>query len=469
MKELLVAVALVIAAAEAAADDSSRLQALEQRVDYLEDELARTRGEWRAAEPADEAGSWADRISLSGSVELGHYGGQDDSVLHDAGYRVWDTRFFLDAELGEDIRVGELPLVRNIGLTAEWNLVRLGEVVNDVGDLYVDLQGIGGTPWLNLRPGRFQVPVGEAYHLYGREAARSPFISNPLGGPWWWDEGVALYGGPREGRFGYIASVSNGETPFGFDDGSGEQVTLKLWAQPLPWLYLSASGLHSGEIGNGTGALWLGETWATPIGGDTDVPTFFSGAAQADATGGYDRTWLAGADVVITPLEAVRLWLAYGQYQLDAQDGSDYDRTLHYAIAELVLHGGLHRAALRAGLRRRARRHARHLRRRARLSARLAVRRNARVQHGVVLGVHRGRGLAARALHDPARRVLAARHRPGGRRACQRCATTPSIRTPSRWSSGSRSDAPPHPARRARDALCGRRTRRGARERTGAA
>jgi hypothetical protein len=341
VRELLVAFVLVLAAAEAAADDSARLQALEQRVDYLEDELARTRGEWRAAEQPDEAASWTDRISLSGSVELGHFGGQDDSVLHDAGYRVWDTRFFLDAELGEDIRVGELPLVRNIGLTAEWNLVRLGEVVNDLGDMYVDFQGIGGTPWLNLRPGRFQVPVGEAYHLYGRDAARDPFISNPLGGPWWWDEGVALYGGPQEGGFGYIASVSNGETPFGFDDGSGEQVTLKLWAQPWPWLYLSASGLHSGKIGNGTGALWLGETWAQPIGGDTDVPTFFSGADQADATGGYDRTWLAGADVVITPLEAVRLWLAYGQYDLDAQDGSDYDRTLHYAIAELVLHGSL--------------------------------------------------------------------------------------------------------------------------------
>jgi hypothetical protein len=335
-----VALAFALGAGAAAADDAARIEALEKRVEYLEDELGRTRGEWRASQAADDE-SWSDRVSLSGSVELGHYDGQGDSLLEDAGYRVFDARFFLDVELGEDIRFGEHPLIRNLGLTAEWNLVRLGEVENDVGELYVDLQGIAGSPWLNLRPGRFQPPVGEGYHRYGREAARDPFISNPLGAPWWWDEGVMLYGGSPEGALGYVASVSNGETPFGFDDGSGEQLTLKLWTQPLPWLYVSASGLTSGEIGAGSGALWLGESWAQPIGDDTDVPSFFRGAAQADAMGGYDRSWLLGGDVVVTPAEALRIWLAYGRYEIDAEDGRDYDRTLHYAIAEAVLRGSV--------------------------------------------------------------------------------------------------------------------------------
>src|SRR5262245_43023882 len=250
---------LLLVARGAAADDA-RLQALEERVNYLEDELARTRAEWRAAEPDGDA-DWTDRISLSGSAELGHFGGGSDSVWHDAGYRIWDARLFLDAELDEDIRFGSRQLVRNLGFTAEWNLVRLGDVVNDVGELYVDLQGILGSSWLNLRPGRFQAPVGEAYSRYGRDAARDPFISHPVGGPWWWDEGVLAYGGSREGELGYVASVSNGETAFGFDQGSGEQVTLKLWTQPLPWLYLSASALHSGEIDGSGGALWLGESW----------------------------------------------------------------------------------------------------------------------------------------------------------------------------------------------------------------
>jgi hypothetical protein len=331
---------LVLAAGSAAADDAARFEALEQRVNYLEDELARTRAEWRAAE-SDGGDAWTDRISLSGSAEIGHYGGGSDSVLHDAGYRVWDARLFLDAELGEDIRVGSQPLVRNLGLTAEWNLVRLGDLVNEVGELYLDLQGIGGSPWLNFRPGRFQAPVGEAYPRYGRDAGRDPFISAPLGGPWWWDEGVMVYGGSEEGLAGYVASISNGETAFGYDAGSGEQVTLKLWGQPLPWLYVSASALSSGEIEGSGGALWLGESWATPIGDDTDVETFFDGAPQADADGGYARTWLAGGDVVLTPHEALRIWLAYGRYEIDGDDGGAYDRTLHYGIAELVLRGSV--------------------------------------------------------------------------------------------------------------------------------
>ena len=330
-------VVLLLVACGAAADDSARLERLEQRVDQLEDELARSRrGETYATEAADDA-AWTDRVTLSGNAQLGHYDGESDSVLNDAGYRVWDARLFLDAELGEDIRFGAHPLIRNVGFTAEWNLVRLGEINNDVGDLYVDFQGIAGTSWLNLRPGRFQAPVGEAYPRYGREAGRDPFVSHPLGGPWWWDEGVMVYGGSSEGQLGYIASISNGETPFDYDAGSGEQVTLKLWGQPLPWLYVSASGLSSGEIGNGTGALWLGETWAMPIGEETDVDTFFRGLPQADATSGYDRSWLAGADVVLTPLEALRIWLAYGHYEIDGADGDDYDRTLQYAIAEAVL------------------------------------------------------------------------------------------------------------------------------------
>jgi hypothetical protein len=335
-----VALALALVAGAAAADDAARIDALEQRVEYLEDELARTRGEWRAAEAGDDE-SWADRVSLSGSVELGHYDGQEDSVTSDAGYRIFDARLFVDAELGDDIRVGERLLVRNLGFTGELSLVRLGEEDIDVGDLYVDLQGIGGSPWLNLRPGRFQAPVGEGYHRYGRDAARDPFITNPLGAPWWWDEGVMLYGGSAEGALGYVASVTNGETPSDFDDGSGEQVTLKLWTQPLPWLYVSASGVTSGEIGAGTGALWLGESWAVPMGEETDVPTLFRGAEQADATSGYDRTWLLGGDVVLTPVDYLRIWLAYGQYEMDAADGSAYDRTLHYWIAEAVLRGAV--------------------------------------------------------------------------------------------------------------------------------
>jgi CheY-like chemotaxis protein len=39
--------------------------------------------------------------------------------------------------------------------------VRLAEVDNPVGELFVDLRALGGRPWLNAQIGRFHVPVGE--------------------------------------------------------------------------------------------------------------------------------------------------------------------------------------------------------------------------------------------------------------------------------------------------------------------
>jgi hypothetical protein len=336
--------ALLAASAHAEAD---RIAELERRVAQLEARAEAAEERARAAERSADGSATTEReerpfpLRLSGSTRLGWYDGQRDSALHDRGASIRDARLFLDAELAEDVRVGAFPLVRNVGFSFEWNVVRRSELFNDVGELFVDLQGIGGSSWLNLRPGRFQIPVGEAYKRYSRGEGSNPFISQSVGGPWWWDEGVMLYGASPAGLIGYAAALTNGETPLDFDDGDGEQLTLKLWAQPLPWLYLSASGLHQGEIGSGGGALWLGETWATPSGSMSAVPTWIDGAIAPPSFAPFDSAWLAGGDLVLTPLPHVRAWLGGGLYSLDARDPGPYDRAIHYWIAELVLGGAV--------------------------------------------------------------------------------------------------------------------------------
>ena len=336
-------------AVSARADDAARIEALERRVAELEARLSQA----EAPEPS-QAAPFAARdgdlpITLSGTARVGWFGGGDASDVDEVGASIWDARFFLDAELAENVQLGAHPLVRNLGFSFEWNLVRRGELFNDVGDLYVDLQGIAGSSWLNLRPGRFMIPVGEIYSRYGRGLGSDPFISKPLGAPWWWDEGVMLYGSAPSERFGYIASLTNGETPLSFDDGDGEQLTLKLWLRPRDWLRISASALRSGEIGSGGGAPWLGETWATPVGVLSGVPTLIDGAPAPPSFAPFDSSWLAGGDVVLTPREDVRLWIGGGQYELDSRDAQIYDRSLHYWIAELVLRGGLLQPELAPG------------------------------------------------------------------------------------------------------------------------
>jgi len=320
-------------------DLERRLEALEAR----ERERAQNDDVQQLGAPLAD---WARRVRLGGSVNTGYYHGGDESQFEDVGFDVWDARFFLDADLGRSVTVGETPIARNVGLSFEWNLVRLGEVqgtdgATQVGETYVELQGIGGTGWANAQVGRFQIPVGENYLRFSKGYRDNPFITNTVGGPWWWDEGVRVYGSGFDNRFGYVASIADGETEFDYDSSREPQLTLKLWARPLPWLYASMSGLYAGQVGTedeaGNGALWLGETWATPVGSMGSRPVFQNGVAVPDAPNEIDSTTLFAADVVLTHERFGRLWLGGGRYTIDMADSTAYDRTLWYWIAEWVL------------------------------------------------------------------------------------------------------------------------------------
>jgi hypothetical protein len=289
---------------------------------------------------------WADRVRLSGSADLGFFGGGSESVQSDDGAKIWDARLFVDAELGEDIALGTTPVVRNLGFTFEWNIVRNGSTTNDVGLAYLDFEGLVEQSWLNLRVGRFQIPFGEAYKLYSKGYAKRSFVSQPIGGPWWWDEGALLHGATPNGRLGYLASATNGDSDFN-DVGGGIQLTLKLWAQPLDWLYVSASSLWSDELEMVDGALWLGETWARSFGsGGPPIPNVVDGVSVPDDPDGLADTWAIAADIILTPIEGVRIWLAGGRYQIDSKGASFYDRDLWYWITELEIGGELFSPAL---------------------------------------------------------------------------------------------------------------------------
>ena len=157
---------------------------------------------------------------------------------------------------------------------------------------------------MNAQVGRFQIPVGESYLRYSKGDRDNPFITNTVGGTWWWDEGVKLYGSDARNRFGYVASLTDGETPqdWGLDDG--DQFTLKLFVNPTSWLYLSTSVLYSGAMGDdenpAQAALWLGETWATGFGANTGSPSWVDGRIVPAGPGRLDHTLYLGADAVLT-------------------------------------------------------------------------------------------------------------------------------------------------------------------------
>jgi hypothetical protein len=231
----------------------------------------------------------------------------------------------------------------------ELNLVRRSEFGTDefadgpLGETYLDLRELFGSDWLGVQAGRVMIPVGESYLRYGVGSATEPFISDPLGGPWYWDEGVRLHGTADGGRFGYVASVTEGDDEFDGATNQELQYTAKVYVDPCGWLHLSASGLVSGPLGSSTeeamSALWLGEIISTAFGHMTGVPNFQDGAVVADGPTELDGVSLVGGDAVLDFAHRARVWLAYGLVEIDSKDSTAYDRTLHYWIAELVLVG----------------------------------------------------------------------------------------------------------------------------------
>lgn len=336
------ALALLLLAAPGAASETSEAVLLE-RIDQLERRIRDLEANQPAAPDASGSAGWTRKVRLGGSADAGYFGGQENSLFDNDAFLVWDARLFVDAQLGENIGLGERTIFRNVALTFEWDLVRLGDLENRVGELYADFQGLLGQDALNFQLGRFQIPVGEAYLRYSQGYAYRPFVSNPVGGPWWWDEGIRIYGTSPEKSFGFVASVTDGDTPFNTDASGDKQVTLKLIWQPWEWLHLSASGLRSGQIGSASspasGALWLGETWARPLGAGSTVPSYQGGVEVADGPNRYEDTWLAAGDAIFDFEDKARVWLAYGRYTMNAKGASSYDRVLHYWIAETLLRG----------------------------------------------------------------------------------------------------------------------------------
>lgn len=290
-------------------------------------------------------GPLSERIHLSGSWIGAHFESQGASPVPTRSFTTWDARFFVDLDLARDVDVGSRRILNSLGVSFEYEYVRLGRRQNQIGDLYADLQGVGGTTWLNVQVGRFQIPVGESYLRFGKEVRNNPFLSNTLGGAWWWDEGVRIEGHDPAHRFGYVASFTSGETPREWGLGGGGQATLKLIHQPLSWLRLSGSFLWSGEMGSdanpGQGALWLGEAWARPFGQGAPPPWLDDGMPVPPAPGRLGQTRYLGADVVARHPRGARLWLSYGSYRIQSTGNGRYDRHLHTWIAELVLRGSL--------------------------------------------------------------------------------------------------------------------------------
>jgi hypothetical protein len=320
---------------------SAELERLYDTVEKLEQRIGELEGARSAGSARGGSADWSERIRLSGSSELDYLQGNGGEYgLYDEGStQIYDARVFLDADLGSDARVGETTVFRDAGFAFEWNLVRLGYTQNNIGDLYVDLRGLMAQEWLNLEVGRFQIPFGENYLRFGRGRASDPFVALSASPPWFWDEGVKLWGKSSNGHFGYVASVTDGEGGLNIETNSSKQVTLKLSWDPSEWLHLSASALRTGTLGSADSpafaSLWLGEAFPSAFGAASQAPSFDHGAEIPDGPNQLRNVVVLGGDAIVN-LPGARLWLSGGNASIESHGSSVYNRDLLYWLAELV-------------------------------------------------------------------------------------------------------------------------------------
>ncbi|HTO69617.1 MAG TPA: hypothetical protein VMR31_07120 [Myxococcota bacterium] len=337
--------ALLLCAAPARADDvdpkQKELDELYQAVDKLEQRIGELEKQGSSA-PVGSSGAaaWADRVRISGSANLAYLDGAEYGLFSHGSLKLYDTRLFVDADLARDVHVGEATAIRDAGFTFEWNLYRIGYLQNNVGDVYVDLRGLGDQDWANLQVGRFQIPFGENYLRFGRGYPTDPFVALSAPPPWFWDEGVKLWGKALEGKASYAFSWTDGENAIGNVSNGSSQVSLKLAADPWEWLHLSVSGLRSGTIGSDTSpamaAVWLGEMFPRAFGTGASVPSFYRGLAIAPGPNKLDGITILGGDAIFK-LPDARLWLSYGGARINSAGIGTYDRDLLYWLAELVV------------------------------------------------------------------------------------------------------------------------------------
>jgi hypothetical protein len=386
-------------------------QDLERRLEELE-QRDRERSKAETAEKNDFGNftEWARRIRISGSANTGYYYGGTGTPFEDTSFSVWDARLFLDADLGREITLGDTTVARNAGsASVEHRAARRAAGQRQParpGRRDLHQRGPRRQSLVQRQVG-VSVPVGENYLRFSKGYRDNPFITNTAGGPWWWDEGVRVYGSDDGGRFGYVASISDGETDFSEDASRDPQFTLKLYARPTAWFYASVSALRSGRVGSdandasASGALWLGETWATPVGHFAPwIPVYQDGVAASSAPSDeIDSTTLVGVTCVHAQLG--RLWLAYGPIRC-AIHGV---RPRPLIDRRVGLAGRLRRTRVDALLSRPARERPRHLRRRRRLRARRRPGLDARLQRERARGLLDRARLAPDTLDDAARRV----------------------------------------------------------------
>ena len=181
---------------------------------------------------------WWHNIEFSGFAAAGAYHTGKDATRAEGGFEIKEASLFVAASVWEDTDLF-LELQTNRLGKDDSLLVRTGEV-------YIHLRNLAlGQHRLGLKLGRIDLPFGEEY--LWQDAHQNPLITNSAAYPYGWDEGLLVYGDFNQWH--WIFAVTDGTDQRSFEDHADKAFNLKVYGEPTPNLYLSASAMQNGAAG----------------------------------------------------------------------------------------------------------------------------------------------------------------------------------------------------------------------------
>jgi len=258
-----------------------QLRQQQEMIDELNRKVAALAGS--SAEPSSpptesKTGFTLGKVRLSGEGAAGYFHSQNDGQFPNNEFRVDEAKLFVEAPIwGEVYFFGELNL-----FTRE----NLYDYTMYAGEVFLDVENISRL-WhqdgqLNLRLGRFDIPVGEEY--LRRDAIDNELISHSLMDLWGVDEGIALYGSFQK-KLHYIAAIQNGGGNVARDFNSDKAIAVRIGYDPVKPLHLSVSAMRTGAldaVDDGSSELWLGSGLVRPLGTEATTTTFDANLLQGD-------------------------------------------------------------------------------------------------------------------------------------------------------------------------------------------
>jgi hypothetical protein len=270
-----------------------------------------------AAPPEKPKGPSLNNVVISGEGAAGFFETGKNGQFPNAAFRVDEARLFVDAPIWDDVFFyGEVDL-----MTREQGAIGLY-----LGELYLQCENLAKY-WdmdqlVNLRVGQFYTPFGEEYQY--RFAIDNPLISHSLSDLWGLGAGLELYGGMK--RLSYVVAVQDGGISTLNDATADKLVAARIGYDPLAWLHLSISGMHTGKLSvsqDVVSAEWFGGGLFTSIGSPATT-LFQANLAEIDIEGKWKRGYVRAAG-------------GYAGYD-DNDPAGDNHRDIYYYYVEALQH-----------------------------------------------------------------------------------------------------------------------------------